>query len=298
MWCLGPTLPEQKYNNKDYNTTNKQLYPLFMCGYDFNSEGSKFTPNPEDVTMFRHLSFFAVLSAIVLASGQARAGGPPMLCLPIDGVTAENVDECTKLLTAKLESKLFPKAEEFRPIEIRQFGDQWYLTFYFADDVALSEVEAALEGSSFSIPRDRLHIFGHVVLEIDAGAIPSKELVAGLEALELVSVGASEATPNHLLLTVDMPYPEKDFRAVPEAIDDSSFQPNDLSSDLSAESSTPATAEQLPNYNAFQEVLAKRDAKLSDIRWTTAFACRSVGGVAVPQADGKLSKTAQAAISR
>jgi len=248
--------------------------------------------------MFRQLSFFAVLVAIWLGSSQARAGGPPMLCLPIDGVTAENADECTKLLTARLESKLFPKAEEFRPIEIRQFGDQWYLTFYFADDVALSEVETALEDSNFSIPRERLHFFGHVVLEIDAGSAPSKELVAGLEALEFVSVSESKAITNHLLLTVDMPYPEKDFRAVPEALGDSSFQPNDLSSDLSAKSATTVTAEQLPNHNAFQEVLAKRDAKLSDIRWTTVFACRSVGGVAVPEADGKLSKTAQAAISR
>ena len=248
--------------------------------------------------MFRRLSFFAVLAAIWLASAQARAGGPPMLCLPIDGVTAENADECTKLLTARLENKLFPKAEEFRSIGIRQVGDQWYLTFYFAEDVALSEVEAALEGSRFSIPRDRLHFFGPVVLEIDAGSTPSKELVAGLEALELISVGESEATPNHLLLTVDMPYPEKDFRAVPEAIDDSSFRPNDLSSNLSAKAATPVTAEQLPNYNAFQDALAKRDAKLTDIRWTTAFACRSVGGVAVPEADGKLSKTAQASVSR
>jgi hypothetical protein len=248
--------------------------------------------------MFRQLSFFAVLTAIWLASGQARAGGPPMLCLPIDGVTAENVDECTKLLTAKLESKLFPKAEGFRSIVIRQIGDQWYLTFYFADDVALSEIETALEGGSFTIPRDRLHFFGHVVLEIDAGANPTKDLVDGLDALKYVSVGESEATPNRLLLTVDMPYPEKDFRAAPEAIGDGKFTSNDLSSDPSAKSAQPAMAEQLPDYNAFHEVLATRDAKLSDIRWTTTFACRSVGGVATDKADEKPNKTAQAAIAR
>jgi hypothetical protein len=268
-----------------------------MGGYDFN-RGSLFTPNPEDVTMFRQLSFFALLAALVLARGQAMAGGPPMLCLPIDGVTAENVDECTELLTTKLEGKLFPKAEGFREIEVRQFADQWYVTFYFADDVALSEVETALEGSSFSIPRERLHFFGYVVLEIDAGASAAKELAAGLDTLEFVSVGETEAKQNRLLLTVDMPYPDKDFRRTPEAIGNATFKWNGLSSDPSAKLDVAATAEQLPKYNSFEVLLANHDAKLHDIRWTTAHACRSVGGVAVPDADGKLSKTAQAAIAR
>ena len=247
--------------------------------------------------MFRQLFLIAIVTAVGFA-GQARAGGPPMLCLPIDGVTAENVRECTKLLAAKLESKLFPKAEDFRPINVRQFGDQWYLTFYFADDVALSEVESALEGSRFSIPRDQLHFFGHLVLEIDASSIPPKDLAAGLDALAYISVGESEATPHRLLLTVDMPYPEKDFRSVPEAMAECRFQPHGVSSDPSANSAQPATAEQLPTYNSLHDVLAKREAKLSDVRWTTEFACRCVGGVAAPDADGNPSKTAQAAIAR
>jgi hypothetical protein len=257
-----------------------------------------FTPNPEDVTMYRQLSFLAVLAALVLASGRAIAGGPPMLCLPIDGVTAENVDECTKLLTAKLEKKLFPKAEEFRSIEVRQIGDQWYLTFYFADDVALSEVEAALEDSRFSIPRDRLHFFGHVVLEIGAGANVPKGLAADLNTLEFVSASEPEARQNRLLLTVDMPYPKQDLRRAPEAIGDDKFHWNGLSSNPSAESDSPATAGQLPEYKAFEQLVAKHDAKLHDIRWTTDNACRSVGGVAVSETDGKLGKTAQAAVAR
>ena len=248
--------------------------------------------------MFRQLSFFALLAALVFARSQAMAGGPPMLCLPIDGVMAENVDECTELLTTKLESKLFPKAGGFRAIEVRQFGDQWYLTFYFANDVTLSEVATALEGSSFSIPRDRLHFFGYIVLEIDAGASPPSDLATGLDALEFVSVSETETKQNRLLLTVDMPYPEKDFRRTPEAIGNVTFKWNGLSSDTSAKLDVAATAEQLPNCNSFEELLAKHGAKLHDIRWTTAHACRSVGGVAVPDAGGKLSKTAQAAVVR
>ena len=133
--------------------------------------------------MFHKLPFFAMMTALALSGAQAMAGGPPMLCLPIDGVTAENVDECAKLLTARLERKLFPNAEEFRAIELREIGDQWYLTFYFADDVTLGDVESALQDSAFAIPRDRLHLFGHVVLEIDAGASSLKGLAADLDAL-------------------------------------------------------------------------------------------------------------------
>ncbi len=221
-----------------------------------------------------------------------------MLCLPIDGVTAENVDECTKLLAAKLDSKLFPGSDDFRPIEVREFGNQWYVTFFFIEDVALSDMEAALEGSSYSIPRDRLHFFGHLVLEIDAGATPPKEVLASMDALEYISVGESDTEQSRLLLTVDMPYPKQDLRRTPEGVNDDTFQWNDLSSNLSVKSEAPATAEQLPNYSAFNAILAKHDAKLHDIRWTKDNACRAVGGVAVNKADGKLSKTVQAAVAR
>jgi len=248
--------------------------------------------------MFRQLLIFAMVAALFLTSGQARAGGPPMLCLPIDGVTAENADECTKLLAAKLGNKVFPGNEDFRPIAIRQFGKQWYLTFYFVKDVALSDVETALEGSSFSIPRERLHFFGHVVLEIDAGATSPDELKEALTALEYVSVGESESKENRILLTIDMPYPEKDLRRTPEAVSDNAFQWNDFSSNPSAKAESPATAEQLPTDNALHVLLAKQDAKLHDIRWTTDNACRVVGGVAAQEGDGKLNKTAQAAVTR
>jgi hypothetical protein len=250
------------------------------------------------MTMYRKLSFVSMMAALVLAAGQARAGGPPMLCLPIDGVTTENAGECARLLADKLENQIFPGNEDFRPIEIRQFGNQWYLTFYFVEDVALSDLESALDGSRFTIPRDRLHFFGHVVLDIDAGATPLDDLKTSLEALAYVAVGSSETEQNRILLTVDMPYPEKDLRRTPEAVRQNSFQWNDLSSNPSARSNEPASAEQLPNDRHFQKTLAKHDAKLRDIRWTTANACRVVGGVAVQEADGKLSKTAQAAVAR
>jgi hypothetical protein len=237
------------------------------------------------------------MAAVGLAGTRALAGGPPMLCLPIDGITAVNVDAFTTLLATRLDSKLFPQEGKFRRLEVREFSDQWYVTFYFREDVTLGEVERALKGSSFSIPRDRLRFFGHVVLEIDAGTTAPKDLAAAMDAIEYVSIGELEVKPNRLLLTIDMPYPEKDFRAVPDAIVGAAFQWNDLSSAPSPESDSLATAEQLPTCDTLSERLARRNAKLVDIRWTTAHACRCVGGVAAEDADRKLN-TAQAAVAR
>jgi orotidine-5'-phosphate decarboxylase len=61
---------------------------------------------------------------------------------------------------------------------------------------------------------------------------------------------------------------------------------------------SPARAGQLPNYQTFEQLLARHDAKLHDIRWTMNNACRSVGGVAVDEANEKPIKTAQAAVAR
>ena len=94
------------------------------------------------------------------------AGGPPWLCLPLDGVTPGNVAACTEILTGKLEGKFLPQNGG---IQLQQHAQQWYLTFYMGKPVALDEVVSALGGSGFSVPLDRLRLFGHVTLEIDCG---------------------------------------------------------------------------------------------------------------------------------
>jgi hypothetical protein len=223
---------------------------------------------------------FACSAAVLLLLLPDRliAGGPPWLCLPVDGVTEGNVKACADLLTTKLESQLWP---EDREIQIRQRSNQWYLTFYMKTHVALSDVEAALQGSGFSVPRNRLRLFGHAILEIDARTPPPKELLADLEALRFVSVGETEDKEDRLLVLVDMPYPEDGDRDRDSVAWDA-FRRNDFASDPATRSEPPATSQTLPGYDAFRDVVAKHKGSLKDIRWSGALGCRPLGCVAAP----------------
>lgn len=231
--------------------------------------------------MLRTTSFFAVAAVLLLLPAQLLAGGPPWLCLPIDGVTSENVKACTDLLTSKLKTKLSPHVRQNRGFDLRQHSNQWYLTFYMGEDVGLGEVEAAVKGSPFSVPRDKLRLFGHVILQIDARKATPKQLLADLEALDYVSVAESKDKEDLLLVTVDMPYPVENGGRDRETVGWDKFQRNDFASDQSTKSESPTTARKLPGYNAFRDLVAKHNASLRDIRWSTNYACRPHGGVAV-----------------
>jgi hypothetical protein len=239
--------------------------------------------------MCRKTSCFAAVAACLLFPAGLFAGGPPMLSLPIAGVTAENSGTCAEMLTAKLEKKLSSIGDAKPAVEIRHEGSQSYLVFYLQDDVALHDVEAALKGSSCTIPRDKLRFFGHVVLAVDAGTTPSeklsKNLQADLKKLDHVSVAAVETKDNLLLVTVDMPYLVENGRSYRETVGWNTFQRNDLASDPSTKSESPITARNLPNYTAFRDLVAKHKATLTDIRWSTKYACRPVGCVTAPEAD-------------
>jgi hypothetical protein len=200
--------------------------------------------------------------------------------LPIDGVTSDNLKACADLLTAKLEGKPVTHAGWNHGIKIREHSNQWYLTFYMGEDVGLREVEAALKGSRFSIPRDRLRLFGHVILEIDAKKTPQKELLAELDALDNVSITESKDKDDLILVTVDMPYPVEDGRREKLSIGWDKFRWNDFASDQSS-SDNSITSRKLPSYGAVRDVVAKHNAKLHDIRWSTNYACRPLGAVAV-----------------
>ncbi len=219
-------------------------------------------------------------TAMLLSWTPVFAGGPPLLCLPIDGVTADSRDAAAQLLAAKLESKLFPRSGAYSDVEIREHNGQWYAMLYMREDIALSDVDAALKGTQLSIPRDKLRFFGHVVLEISAEK--TKELQRHLEEIEYVSVVDSHAEDSGLHVTVEMPYPGSDSRQHRDAIFDNAFAWHGYTTDSSGETTSPASAEALPDYDAFRKSLAKHNAKLNNVRWTTQFACRALGCVAVP----------------
>jgi hypothetical protein len=219
-------------------------------------------------------------TVLLLLPATLLAGGPPWLCLPVDGVTADNVQACGEKLTAALDDKIWKFGEGDRRVQILAHGKQWYLAFPMEKDVALSEVAAALKGSRFTIPRDPLRLFGHVILEIDPGQTPAKELLADLKALKYVSVAESKAKGDRLLVTVDMPYPAGNG---PDrgTVGWETFERNDFSSNAATTSEPPAKAAELPSYGAFGELVARHGASLKDIRWSTVYACRVLGGVAV-----------------
>ena len=238
--------------------------------------------------MLQKLSSLAIAFLLLLLPSRLFAGGPPWLCLPIDGVTVASAKECAGLLNSKLKDKFSGDVEE-RQIKVLQHADQWYLTFYMGEDVALGDVDAALQGSKFSVPRDRLRLFGHSVLEIDTRAASAKDLLADLEAASYVSVAESERRKDRFLVTLDIPYPVETDRER-GVVGWEKFRRNDLSSDQAARGSeSPATPQTLPAYAALRDVVAKHKASLKDVRWDMNYACRPLGGVAVPDSKGTVS---------
>lgn len=224
-------------------------------------------------------AFVAVLPASVLA------GGPPELCLPVDGVTAENSGRCADLLTTKLAEKLWSESRQDRGLRMQQHAGQWYVTFYMKEDVGLNEVESALAKSGFSIPRDKLHMFGHTILEIDGGNTATSELLAALKSLPHTAVAESKRNGGTLLVTLDMPYPQFRNRGESASLALDTFRRNDFSSDQATKSESPATPQLLPSYSAIRDVVAKHNLRLKEIRWSTDYACRTVGCVAVPNSN-------------
>jgi hypothetical protein len=244
------------------------------------------------------LSAAAGVAATLLFPTLLIAGGPPRLCLPIDGVKADQVEACSKLLAEKLAGKISP--DPYGGVRMHEYKDQRYFSFYMGEEVSLSQIEAALEGSGFSVPRGRLRLFGHAILEVEAGDAVVKPMLTALEKLDHVSVDQSQ--PKHekerLLVTVDMPYPTDD-RPREERVGWGTFARCDFSSDQATLSEPTTTAEKLPDYGAFRDVLAKNNASLKDIRWNPQYACRPQGGVAVaPREAVAAAKAAKAPASK
>jgi hypothetical protein len=239
--------------------------------------------------MFQKLSLTAALALSLLLPSRILAGGPPWLCLPVDGVTHESATACTALIEARLKDKLWTHPEVRSGAEIHYDGNQAYLTFYMKDDVSLGDIEAALKGSEFSIPRDKIRLFGHVILDIDLEESPSKELAAALDGMDHVAIAESDENNGKLRLTVEMPYPVVDNRPQPENLRWEKFAKNDYNS-VDAKKTEPSIGpEKLPGYHAFRDVLARHGASLHDVRWNTDYACRALGCVSVPETKAVLA---------
>jgi hypothetical protein len=239
--------------------------------------------------MFRKLLFLAALAPSLWLPSRLIAGGPPFLCLPIEGVTPDNATAGAALIDAKLENQRWSHPEWSGGVAIHQQPKQPYMTFYMKEEVRLSDIDAALKGSDFSIPRDRLKLFGHVILEIDPRTTPAKDLLAALDSMEYVSIADSEESKGGLLVTVEMPYPAVENRPNPVTVWSEKFVKNDYTSVQSTKPELPIGAQALPSYNAFRDVLATHNANLTGIRWSTAHACRALGCVSVPKADAVLA---------
>jgi hypothetical protein len=196
-------------------------------------------------------------------------------------VTAESAPAAAGLLTRKLEPWVWPHAGREPGVQLQLHANQYYLTFFMGEDVRLADVETALRGSGYFIPRDKLRLFGHVVLEIEAPAAESEKLLAALDGLDRVSVAESESQGDNLLVTVDMPYPTYDVQER-TSVAWERFESNDFSSDPSARSEPEATAAELPGLEAFRRTVANHGGALKGIRWNPNYACRPLGAVAAP----------------
>ena len=226
--------------------------------------------------MSRKLSLSAV-AVLLLLPAPLLAGGLPLLCVPVDGVTADNADAFAK----RLADALGKRAEK---CEMRENDKQWYAMFRFnCEHVTLNELDAALKDSPFSIPRDKLRLFGHVMLEVDIADGATQKLLTDLKAIKLVTVEESKREKGTLLVTVVMPY-SKHFGRDTEDFGKASFAKELFGteqSDFGPKANPPATARDLPSYDALRAAVEKNKGSLKGIHWQ-CWACRVLGGVAVP----------------
>jgi hypothetical protein len=78
-----------------------------------------------------------------------------------------------------------------------------------------------------------------------------------------------------------LPHPVENGRSDLDSVGWVSFEWSDLSSDKTNQSASPETAEKLPGYRTIGDVIKKHNASLKGIRWSTNYACRPLGCVAV-----------------
>jgi hypothetical protein len=219
---------------------------------------------------------FAVVLVLSLPA-VVFAGGPPWLCLPLEGVSEKNAVECSELLTAKLQDKIWKDADQ-RSVKVAAHEGEWYAIFPMEKNVGLAEVEAALKGSKFAVAQKRLRLFGHVILEIDPQKAAAKDLLARLDEIKEVAIAETTDKEGKLRVTIDLPYPVEDGSRERGSVGWDSFRRGDLNTDDGDRS--PKSASDLPTYEDLQKAVSKSGGTLKNLRWSDNFACRTLGGVA------------------
>jgi len=216
--------------------------------------------------MSRMTVVFMVAALLASLAAPAMAGGPPRLCLPIDGVTSDNAAVCTRRIGDALDAR----GVEHGDVEILHHGGQGYVVVSFnVPYVTLSTIESALDGSPFSIPRHKLRPFGHAVLVIDGDSTASDDLIDDLNALEHVEVDESELRDGALLVTLRMPY----------WMSGDVFHEMAASSRKASHGDVDDAAPVLSSYDTLRDVVSRHHARLRDLRWK-CLACRMLGCVA------------------
>jgi len=220
-------------------------------------------------------------AAIILLSSTvaAQAGGWPRLCLPLNGVTNGNAEDCRQLVNQRLGLRLTPSKVRRNVVELVQQDGQWYIAMFLTKNVGLSEVEKALEGSDFSLARDRLRLFGHANLVVQAPEKSRDSLLADLKEVRNVSVGSTKKLEDSLQITIDMPYPmSSDGKG--GSLDWVEYRWGDLSSEQSRRHRDPIMADGLPSYRLLQQLIKMHGGTLNDIDWGISWGCRTLGCVA------------------
>lgn len=231
--------------------------------------------------MFGKFVLSAVAAALLLSS-PLQAGGLPRVCLPIDGVAADNAAACAKLINTALGGK----AEK---VVLRENDKQWYALFAVnTDEVDLGKLDAALKGGRFSIPRDNLRFFGRVVLEVEIGAASEQKLLTALKAMKNLTIEESKRDKGVLLMTVVTPYP-RHFGGETENFGKVSFDKERFGtekSDFGPQAIPPAGLRDLPSYADVRAAVEKHDGSLKGVR-LKLLGCSVQGGLSVPNAVAK-----------
>lgn len=233
--------------------------------------------------MFQKLSKTVAALALVLVPAQLLAGGPAWLCVPVDGITSTNQEKCLQILGEALKASVLDFDNGHPAIQIQRHENQWYATFHPKDDVRLSEMEKSLKGTEFSIPRDRMRLFGHVILETKSPSENQAAIEKELDALEYAAVSGDKTENGAGEIIVDMPYPTE-MRRSSDGVRfwGDSYQWNVLNTNTTP-AAAPATTGTLPSPKDFGKILARHDAELKDLRWSPVYHCRAIGSVTVPK---------------
>lgn len=214
--------------------------------------------------MIRKLTLSIVAVVLLSLPAQLIAGGPPRLCLPINHVTAENADACAKLLSQYL-------GERVSHVAMQQHGGAWYAEIQLQQDVNLKSVHTALKGSVFSVPRDKISLFGPATLQITIRTKFTDGPLRDLAAIEGVTVDKSERKGGVLLVTVNEDALVRKLDAATKEVRDES-----------------------PSYDLVKEVLDGHNAELHDVFWSSSWGCRTFGCLAIPVAEAKTDKAVAA----